>query len=61
MFELSDGLEYIFDWLVSLNPDYLDGYNPGLTRQKIDEIIKELPFNLSEEIYKLYQWRNGCA
>lgn len=61
MSEVTDELEYIFDWLVSLNPDYLDGYNPGLTRQKIDEIIKELPFNLSEEIYELYQWRNGCA
>jgi cell wall assembly regulator SMI1 len=61
MSELTDELEYIFDWLVSLNPDYLDGYNSGLTRQKIDEIIKELPFNLSEEIYELYQWRNGCA
>ncbi|MEH2317850.1 hypothetical protein [Nostoc sp.] len=39
MSELTDELQYIFDWLVSLNPDYLNGYNPGLTRQKIDEDI----------------------
>lgn len=61
MSKLIDELEYIFHWLLSLNPNFTDCYNPGLTRPKIDEIIKELPFNLSEEIYELYQWRNGFA
>jgi SMI1 / KNR4 family (SUKH-1) len=59
--QLTDELEYIFDGLVSLDPDFVYCYNPGLSRQKIDEIIKDLPFKLSEEIYELYQWRNGFA
>jgi cell wall assembly regulator SMI1 len=59
MSELKDELEYILDWLESLNPEMADCYNPGVSRQQIDEIIKDLPFKLSEEVYELYQWRNG--
>ncbi|MBD2511700.1 SMI1/KNR4 family protein [Nostoc sp. ATCC 53789] len=61
MSELTDGLEYILDWLESTNLELFDCYNPGLTRQQIDKIVKDLPFKLSEEIYELYQWRNGIA
>ena len=43
MSELTDKLEYIFNWLVSLDPDFVDCYNPGLTRQQINEIIKKFP------------------
>lgn len=61
MSTLTNKLNYILAWLESLNPDFVDCYNPGLSWQQIDEIIKEFPFNLSEEIYELYQWRNGFA
>ncbi|MHC0068220.1 hypothetical protein ACWATR_36045 [Nostoc sp. UIC 10890] len=61
MSELTDGLEYILDWLESTNLEFFDCYNPGLTRQQIEKIVKDLPFKLSEEIYELYQWRNGIA
>lgn len=61
MSELTDELEYIFDWLKSTNLEMVDCYNPGLTRQQIDKIVKDLPFKLSEEVYELYQWRNGIA
>ncbi|WP_375503286.1 SMI1/KNR4 family protein [uncultured Nostoc sp.] len=61
MSELTDELQYILNWLKSTNHDFFDCYNPGLTRQQIDEITKDLPFRLSEEVYELYQWRNGTA
>lgn len=32
---------------------------PGLTRQQIDDLTASLPFALAEEVYELYQWRNG--
>lgn len=58
---LIDELQYIFEWLEYTKPGIADCYNPGLTSQQIDRIIKDLPFKLSEEIYELYQWRNGFA
>ncbi|MEH2372257.1 SMI1/KNR4 family protein [Nostoc sp.] len=61
MSELMDELQYILNWLKSTNVEFFDCYNPGLTRQQIDEITKDLPFRLSEEVYELYQWRNGTA
>ncbi|MEH2435149.1 MAG: SMI1/KNR4 family protein [Nostoc sp.] len=61
MSKLTDELQYILNWLKSTNHDFFDCYNPGLTRQQIDEITKDLPFRLSEEVYELYQWRNGTA
>lgn len=47
-------------WLQFTNLD-VNCYNPGLTHQQIDEIVKDLPFKLSDEVYELYQWRNGIA
>ncbi|MEH2251747.1 SMI1/KNR4 family protein [Nostoc sp.] len=61
MSELTDELQYILNWLESSNLEFFDCYNPGLTRQQIDEITKDLPFRLSKEVYELYQWRNGTA
>ncbi|MEA5619587.1 SMI1/KNR4 family protein [Cronbergia sp. UHCC 0137] len=58
---LTDELGYIWDWLKALDFDFVDCYNPGLSRQQIDEIVKDLPFKLSDEIYELYQWWNGFA
>lgn len=59
--ELTDKLEYIFDWFKSTNLEFVDCYNPGLTYQKINEIVSDLTFQLSEEVYELYQWRNGMV
>ena len=57
--KLIEELVYIFEWLEYSIPDLSDRYKPGLTRQQIDTIVKDLPFKLSEEVYELYQWRNG--
>jgi cell wall assembly regulator SMI1 len=61
MSKLIEELTYIFEWLEYSVPDSSDRYNPGLSREQIDRIVKDLPFKLSEEVYELYQWRNGEA
>jgi cell wall assembly regulator SMI1 len=61
MSELTDKLEYILSWLKSKNLEFSDCYNPGLTKENIDKIMKDFPFKLSKEFYELYQWRNGIS
>jgi cell wall assembly regulator SMI1 len=61
MSKLLEELAYIFEWLEYSVPELADRYNPGLSREQIDQIVKNLPFKLSEEVYELYQWRNGEA
>lgn len=61
MSKLLEELAYIFEWLEYSVPELSDRYNGGLSREQIDEIVKVLPFKLSEEVYELYQWRNGEA
>lgn len=34
---------------------------PGLTRQEIDEQLKDIPYTIPEELYQLYEWRNGMS
>ena len=34
---------------------------PGLTRNEINELVKDLPFNLPDEVYELYQWHDGSV
>jgi hypothetical protein len=34
-------------------------FQPGLSREEIEGKARELPFSLPEDLYELYQWRNG--
>ena len=61
MSKLLEEFAYIFEWMEYTVPDLADRYNPGLTHQQIDNLVQDLPFKLSEEVYELYQWRNGEA
>jgi cell wall assembly regulator SMI1 len=61
MSEISKYLEYILSWLRSTEIEFIDCFNPGLTRQQIDDYVRELPSKLSDEMYELYQWRNGIV
>lgn len=61
MSQLTKELQYIVDWLEYLDPDFVYLYNRGLSRPKINDIVKDLPFKLSEEVYELYQWGNGTS
>ncbi|MEM9537895.1 MAG: HEAT repeat domain-containing protein [Cyanobacteria bacterium P01_E01_bin.42] len=42
-----------------LNPQDTSQLQPGLTDREIEEIAKDLPFCLSDEVYELYRWHNG--
>jgi cell wall assembly regulator SMI1 len=61
MSKISKDLDYILSWLRSTDVEFIDCFNPGLTRHQIDDCTRELPFTLSDEMDELYQWRNGIA
>lgn len=52
-------LERIYRWAETHDPAFVALLQPGLTRQEIDTAVGGLPFALAEEVYELYQWRNG--
>jgi len=54
-----DSLDRILDWYKSNVPNYIDDFLPGLTYEEIADPVKDLPFKLPQEVYDLYQWRNG--
>jgi HEAT repeat protein len=56
---LTEALNRIFNWLQQYNPNAASALEPGLTYDEIQEMVKYLPFKLPEEVYELYQWRNG--
>jgi len=56
-----DSLERILDWYKSNVPNYKEDFLPGLTYEQIEYQVKDLPFKLPQEIYDLYQWRNGSS
>ncbi|NEO88310.1 MAG: SMI1/KNR4 family protein [Spirulina sp. SIO3F2] len=59
MSQLTEALNRIMNWLQEYQPDYAASFLPGLSRQEIDEITAPLNLYIPEEIYELYQWRNG--
>ncbi|GAA6614673.1 hypothetical protein [Scytonema sp. NUACC26] len=61
MSELTEGLERIRLWLMRNIPDRAAQLSPGLSRAEIDAQAHILPFKLPEEIYELYQWRDGSS
>ncbi|MGB3402787.1 MAG: hypothetical protein WBA77_08855 [Microcoleaceae cyanobacterium] len=46
-------------WLEEHQPEYTASYLPGLSRSEIDQLIEPFNIVIPEEIYELYQWRNG--
>lgn len=61
MSELTEALECIRDWLEQNQPYDFSCLRAGLSRNEIDELVKDLPFTIPEEVYELYQWHDGCA
>ncbi|NER05147.1 MAG: SMI1/KNR4 family protein, partial [Okeania sp. SIO3C4] len=59
MSALIEALERIRKLHLKHQPLVAEELQPGLTRGQIDELVKNLPFSLPEELYELYQWRNG--
>ncbi|MEH2311696.1 MAG: SMI1/KNR4 family protein [Nostoc sp.] len=56
---IKENLKRIWDCLVIKAPEITSLLQPGLKPEEIDEITKDLPFKLPEEVYEIYQWRNG--
>lgn len=59
--QLSQVLERIWNWFQVNAPVMLTFLQPGLTRGQIDAQVQDLPFQLPEEVYQLYQWHNGSS
>ena len=59
MSSLMEALERIDNWFRQNRSEYVPLFQPGLTREVIEEKTKNLPFQLPEEVYELYQWHNG--
>ena len=59
MVALTDALERIMNWLRENQTDYANSFAPGLKYDEIFSYEEELGFKLPEEIYELYQWKNG--
>ncbi|MEL6462495.1 MAG: hypothetical protein AAFQ91_30445 [Cyanobacteria bacterium J06621_15] len=59
MSELTNALNRILNWFENNKPSTVESLQPGLTIEEIDEKVKDLPFRLTQEVYELYQWRNG--
>jgi hypothetical protein len=61
MSEITEALQRIEAWLQNHMPNRAAELKPGLTRDEIDELVKDLPFSLPEEVYELYQWHDGSV
>jgi hypothetical protein len=59
MNQLRTVLEDIMSWLQDNEPNYANSFLPGLSRAAIQEISDSLEVFFTEEVYTLYQWRNG--
>jgi hypothetical protein len=55
MSKLTDELEYILRWLEYITDlDFENNwYKPGLTRQEVHLLVKDLPFKLSDNSWPL--------
>ncbi len=52
-------LNEIMIWHETYQPNYASSFLPGLSRQEIDSCVSIIDGYISEDIYQLYEWRNG--
>ena len=61
---LTNALNRIVNWLEKHSCEKYASVNvlqPGLSYEEIERRVVDLPFKLPEEVYELYQWRNGTC
>jgi len=58
--DLTSALNRILRWIQQHKPGYVEYLQPGLSIAEIEDLVRELPIQLSPEVYELYQWRNGA-
>lgn len=61
MLTLTKALNRLFKYLEEHKPEAISLLQPGLSDSEIEELVKDLPIQLPEEIYELYKWKNGSA
>jgi SMI1 / KNR4 family (SUKH-1) len=61
MSELAEALESIRSWFEQNQPYEFSRLRAGLSRDEIDNLVKDLPFKVPEEVYEIYQWHDGLA
>lgn len=59
MSNMQQAQQKIYDWLKLNRAEYCSSLNSGLTIEEINNETNELPFKLTQELYQLYQWKNG--
>jgi hypothetical protein len=60
MSDLVHALNRCMRWIEDYLPEYANSFLPGLTFDEILEALETLGFAVSDEVYELYQWRNGA-
>ncbi len=61
MSKLTEGLKRIDVWLQVNMPERPSQLISGISHNEIKEQVQNLPFNLPDEVYELYEWHNGDA
>lgn len=61
MSQLTQALNLILRIQEKFNTPAVINLNPGITRTEIENITKNWSIQLPNEIYELYQWRNGVG
>jgi hypothetical protein len=59
MSAFTDALDRLLDLHVAINPNFASALLPGLSREKILEMIQDIPHQIPEELIELYEWHNG--
>ena len=58
---LTNTLNRIETWINRHFPDETQYFQKGLSKEEIDDIAQIFPYSLPQEVYELYQWKNGTA
>lgn len=63
MSKLTDLLNQIISWIQHYNSEAWNKVElaPGLSRAQIESYLEGKPFTFPEEIFELYQWRDGTG
>jgi hypothetical protein len=59
MSALIDALNHALDRRIALNSKFASIIHPGLSREKIMEMTRDIPYEIPEELIELYEWHNG--
>lgn len=56
---LTESLEKIEKWWETYLQPTFRSLQPGLSREQVQQVLKNLPLTIPEELYTLYSWHNG--